>query len=92
MIGVLFLLINQVITVGGFDRAPPVAIARGGADLRSIVAKAAGSCGVSDTWEYDAVLWAHSNDVTAKRRACLAKATKSSTGRSQVDRTRGSID
>lgn len=92
MIGAFFLFLTQAITVGGFDKVPPVAIARGGADLRSIVAKAAVSCGVSETWEYDAVLWAHSNDMTAKRRACLARASRSSTERSQADRPRGSID
>lgn len=92
MIGVFSLLLVQAITVGGFDKAPPVAIARGGGDLRANVARAAESCGVSDTWKYDDALWAHPHDMTAKKRACLARASKRPKAQAQLDRARQLIN
>jgi hypothetical protein len=91
-IKVILLLAGQAMTVGGFDTEPPVAVAQGGPDLRTDVASALKRCDVSETWEYDDVLWAHSYDLTPKKLACLAKATGRPIEPAQARDHRSSID
>jgi hypothetical protein len=88
----ILLLASQAITVGGFDTEPPVAVARGGPDLRASIASVSKRCDVSETWEYEGVLWAHSYDLTPKKLACLAKATGRPIKPAQAWEHRSSVD
>ena len=71
----------QDVVVGGFDRDPPVIIAKGEEAQLAPVEAAAKKCGFPETWVWSSALWAHSYDVTADRVTCLRRWKASSNAR-----------
>lgn len=92
MVGVTLFLAAQAITVGGFDKVPPLVLAETSSETRSDVAEAAKRCGIRATWEYEGALWAHADAASPKQLACLSRYTRTTPVGVTVTHARGSVD
>lgn len=66
-------MVLQDVAVGGFDRDPPVVIAKGEAAKLAVAQAAARKCGLGRVWVWNSALWAHADDVKPDRAACLRR-------------------
>jgi hypothetical protein len=69
---ILLAFAGQEITVGGFEKAPPVIVAEGDAPALKRGRRAAKQCGIPLTLSYNGALWAPTSDVSPAKLRCVA--------------------